>query len=108
MPQSVNVTSLTSTNITISWERVKCIERNSNVTGYVVTYSRTEDGNDLARAAGNPEMSTIIGTDPGNRIFTATGLIPRTSYTFSVSAMNSDNQNGVSISTTGSTSTPEG
>ncbi len=62
----------------------------------------------MSRAAGNLEMITITGTDPVNRIFTATGLIPRTSYTFSVSAMNSENQNGVSITTTGSTTTPEG
>ena len=62
----------------------------------------------MTRAAGNQEMTTITGTDHGNRIFTATGLIPRTSYTFSVSAMNSENQNGVSITTTGSTTTPEG
>ncbi len=62
----------------------------------------------MTREAGNLEMITISGTDLGNGIFTATGLIPRTSYTFSVSAMNSDNQNGVSIITTGSTATPEG
>ncbi len=62
----------------------------------------------MTRAAGNLEMTTITGTDPGNRIFTATGLIPRTSYTFSVSATNSDNQSGVSETTTGSTATPEG
>ena len=44
------------------------MDRNSEITGYTVTFG--------------PTTEPVTGTD--NRVFTATGLIPRTEYTFQV------------------------
>ena len=68
--QNLVVTSSNSTSITIQWEREECIERNSEITGYLVSPSYTTTS----------EM--ISGTDM--REYTAFGLIPRTRYAFTV------------------------
>ena len=48
---------------------MNCLDRNSEITRYSVTFG--------------PTNKTVTGTD--NRVFSATGLIPRTRYTFRVS-----------------------
>ena len=82
------------TSITISWERLDCLERNSDISGYMLTYSESETGSRPARQAGN--MVTISGTSDENRTFIVSGLTPQTEYTLTVSAINSDNMMGPS------------
>ena len=68
-PTSLRVTSTSSTTITIAWEPVSCVDRNTDITGYRVTYS--------GRNAGNVHEITT-----NNLEYEATGLIPRQNYTF--------------------------
>ena len=67
------VTSTTPFSIAIQWDEVRCHEENSEITGYSVRYLY------------GVVTTNVIGAS--NRMFTATGLIPRTSYTFEVAAV---------------------
>ena len=72
-----------STFITIQWDRVDCIERNSVITGYVVNY-------------GIGSLSVVVIVSGTNmREYTFSNLIPRTQYTFQVVPI-SNNGNGPS------------
>ena len=88
-PQSLTVTSTTPFSITIQWGEVECLEQNSEITGYSVRYET--------------RGMTANVTGASNRTFTATGLTPRTNYTFEVAAV-SDSGTGpyemVTIETT--------
>ena len=63
--QNLMVSSSNSTSVTIQWDRVECIERNSEITGYRVSYGSV--------------VETV-----SMRQYTASGLVPRTEYTFQV------------------------
>ena len=78
--QSLRVTSVNVTNITIQWDRVDCQQRNGGTDGYTVVYYPTS--NPYSRYA------TIPGVSDADRMFAVTGLPPRTSYmyTFQVQA----------------------
>ena len=73
-PQSLTVTSTTLFSITIQWGEVECLEQNSEITGYSVRYYGFRG-------------VTANVTGASNRMFTAPGLIPRTTYTFEVAAV---------------------
>ena len=47
-----------------------------------------------------------MGTDLADRVFTATGLIPRTTYTFNVMAVNSEGEVGPSATILANTEAP--
>ena len=79
-PQSVMMSSVTSSSVTVQWGRVSCIDRNSEITGYTVRYGQT----------GSTTIVMESGTSDSDRMFTASGLIPRTSYTFEVAAVSSE------------------
>ena len=79
-PPSVMMSSVTSSSITVQWDRVSCIDRNSEITGYTVRYGQTGSTTTV--------MELVSGTS--DRMFTASGLIPRTSYTFEVAAVSSE------------------
>ena len=81
-PQSVMMSSVTSSSITVQWGRVRCIDRNSEITGYTVRYDQT--------GSTTNDMESVSGTSDSDRMFTASGLIPRTSYTFEVAAVSSE------------------
>ena len=69
-PRSINI-STTSRNVSVSWRRIRCIERNGPITNYTV------------------ELGGVL--IPGvvvNRTFTASGLTPYTNYTFRVAGVN--------------------
>ena len=66
----------TSTNITVYWEAVECIESNGEIIGYMVSF-RKQNG-----AIVPSEMNVT------DRVFTATGLHPFTNYVFKVAAVN--------------------
>ena len=61
---------------------VLCVDRNGEVTGYTVRYAPTSYPDELRSDA-------VVG--PGNMIFTANNLIPRTNYTLAVQAYHSPN-----------------
>ena len=73
-PQSLTVTSTTLFSITIQWGEVECLEQNREITGYSVRYYGFRG-------------ATANVTGASNRMFTAPGLIPRTTYTFEVAAV---------------------
>ena len=101
-PQSVHVmmSSVTSSSITVQWGRVSCIDRNSEVTGYTVRYGQT--------GCTTTVMESVSATGDSDRIFTASGLIPRTSYTFQMAAVSSNSTGPFSTGTTVETSVFEG
>ena len=98
-PQSVMMSSVTSSSITVQWGRVSCIDRNSEITGYTVRYGQTGSTTTV--------MESVSGTSDSDRMFTASGLIPRTSYTFEVAAVSSEGSGpfstGTTVETPGST-----
>ena len=89
MPEALTVSSSDSMSIEISWDPVPCLQTNSEITGYTVTFGRTVSGSINKRQAVLEEMvENIVGTGPESRQFRAEGLLPRTGYTFDVRAVN--------------------
>jgi len=85
-PQMVTIVDITSANITIAWDAVSCIERNSMITGYVVYFTQTStSGNDSVMVAGTG--------DTGGRV-TINGLTPSTLYSIQVAAVNNNGNVG--------------
>ena len=83
----VRAVDVTSTRITIEWDAINCIERNSNITGYVVRYTPP--------SSGGTDSVTVAGAgDAGGRA-TIGGLAPSTQYSIRVAAVNSDGDVGV-------------
>ena len=99
-PTNLMVASITPTSITITWGRVPCEDRHVEITQYSGRYGPNR----------NLGIS-VIGTS--NRMFTATGLVPRTSYTFEVEAAHFNPTTfelfqGPSATVTGTTAVPTG
>ena len=67
------------------WWEVPCVDRNTEITDYGLSYSPTSDPNDVVG----------IRVDDDIRRFTATGLIPRTEYTVKVRAEHISLRGGV-------------
>ena len=84
----MDITTPNLTSITIIWDEVKCTDRNSDNIKYIIKYDGTN-------ATSNTHQ------------FTASRLLPSTTYTFQIAAMNS-NGTGPFDNITGSTSKPEG
>ena len=80
----VMATATGRTAISVQWERVDCIERNSDITGYMVSYGQ--------RGNGDSETRTVMGT--ADRTYTVMGLNASTEYFVMVAAMNSDGATG--------------
>ena len=103
----IAVDFFTASSIAISWGRVECLQRNSEITGYRVEYGRTES-NRPARQLMEMGVEDISGTEAANRRFMVTGLLPRRSYMFSVMAVNSEGQMGPPAEIIQTTATPGG
>ena len=73
-PQAVLAVATGSTSIFVQWDRVSCIHRNSEITGYTISYTRS---------GGNMH---IMGTTRSDRAYTITGLNETTIYTIMVAA----------------------
>ena len=71
--QSVNTNSFT-----VMWDREPCLSRNGADRHYVARYNST----------GSSDIIESRMVAISNRIFTATSLSPRTSYTFEVAFIN--------------------
>ena len=67
------------TVVFVSWERVDCIDRNSEISGYTVYYGPV---------GGTAVNDSVSGTN--HRTYTAVGLTPSTNYSIEVAAVNSD------------------
>ena len=87
--QNLAASVINSTAISIRWDRLSCINENSVVTGYNVTYSIVLNDENLEEVGGE-----MVG--PNILTYTATGLIPRSLYLFQVSAVNDQEVNGPS------------
>ena len=86
-PQSLREVETTSISVTIAWDAVSCIERNSIITGYVVRYTPpSTSGNDSVMVAGTGGAGGMVTID---------GLDPSTQYSIQVAAVNSDGNIGV-------------
>ena len=96
----MTMSSVTSSSITVQWGRVSCIDRNSEITGYSVRYGQTGSATTV--------MESVSGTSDSDRMFTASGLIPLTSYTFEVAAVSSEGTGPFSTGTAVETSVFEG
>ena len=79
-PLEVRALATSPISITIRWGRVPCINRNSNITGYMVRYSK--DG-------GRTVDVSVSGTGQSDRICTPTLLTPNTSYSIQVAGVSS-------------------
>ena len=86
------MSSVTYSSITVQWGRVSCIDRNSEITGYTVRHGQTGSTTTV--------MESVSGTSDSDRMFTASGLIPRTSYTFEVAAVSSEGTGPFNTGTT--------
>ena len=78
-PKSLNVSTMTSSSVTVQWEPVDCIHRNGDIIGYSVQYG--EQGGQSKQTVNVSGGATYEGT-----IF---GLHASTMYTIEVAAVNS-------------------
>jgi hypothetical protein len=88
-PESLNITASNLTSITITWDEVQCINRNSDITGYVIKFNGRSNTTNM-------------------RQFIASGLFPSTTYTFQIAAMSSNGTGQPFGSINASTSSPKG
>ncbi len=67
------------TSITVQWGAVPCIDRNSEITGYVLRYGEA--------SSDQREEAVIAGSGDKGGTSTITGLSPLTSYSIEVAAV---------------------
>ena len=77
-PEIINVSTVNPSIIHVSWGEVPCPQRNGEITGYIVEYSRRGGGMQTRVNVSRDEGSTSI-----------TGLDPFTEYIIRVAAVNS-------------------
>ena len=70
----------TATTIILTWDELNCVDRNGVITGYVIQYGITTFNTSV----------NVTGTSASDRTFTASGLVPLTTYMFRITAVNSD------------------
>ena len=80
-PTSVNISSVTSTSITVKWGTVDCIHRNGNITNYSVQYG-------IYKGVVEDRHARIISGDSGERLCLISGLTSSTNYFIEVAAVN--------------------
>ena len=68
LPSSINIPSITSGSVSVSWTEIECIERNGPITNYTVEFQEVR--------------GALIPGVVVNRTFTASGLTPYTDYNF--------------------------
>ena len=71
-PTNVRMTGVTSTSITVRWQKILCIKRNGDITGYIVRY-----GSETQSVSGGSVTETTISN-----------LTPSTTYNIEVAAVN--------------------
>ena len=88
-----------STNITVRWQRVRCSERRSEITRYILQYS-LEDSDRVTEVS-------VPGTSDSDRMYTANRLQLLSAYTFTIAAVNRAGQRGPNTTISAMTSAPE-
>ena len=88
-----------STNITVQWQRVRCTERRSEITHYILQYSL--EGSDRVTE------ERVQGTSDEDRMYTANRLQLQSAYTFTIAAVNSAGERGPNTTVIAMTSAPE-
>lgn len=85
----------------MQWQRVRCSERNSEITQYVLQYS--PEGSDKVKE------ESVLRTSDNNQMYTATvtRLQPLSRYAFTVAAVNADGEIGPNTTVTVTTTAPE-
>ena len=81
----VRVIAIGRTTVSVQWDRADCLLRNSDITGYRISYGRRGNESD-------GESETVVGTT--NQTYTVMGLSASTEYFVMVAAMNSDGVTG--------------
>ena len=98
-PQSLREVGTSPTNITVAWDAVNCIDRNSIIDGYEVRYTPpSTSGSDSVMVSGMGDVGGMI---------TIVGLTPFTRYSIRVAAVNRVGDVGV-LSAALSVATPSG
>ena len=90
-PNSVSVSKVTSSSITVQWGLVRCIDRNGDITDYRLR-AMTSEEDDRIETVGDVREATI------------SRLTPSTEYTVSVAAVNSQGIGPYSVGIVQSTS----
>ena len=80
----VNVSSVDSSSINISWGEVSCQHRNGEITGYVVVYRKVSSSGSEERRQTQEGMVIVNG-----QTATIDNLDPLTEYSVMVAAVNS-------------------
>ena len=79
-PQSLEATFVQSTEVSLNWREVPCVQQNGPITGYVVRYYATcGHGRDVQQTKSVVTTGSIID-----------GLTPNTEYAFQVAAVNTN------------------
>ena len=79
-PMEVTTVATNPDNIIIQWGLVPCMNRKSNITGYMVRYTT---------GGGSTVDVSVSGTGQSDRTYTATLLAPNASYSIQVAAVTS-------------------
>ena len=77
-PISVRESGVTSSNITLQWGAVDCIHHNGDITGYSVQYE--------VQGSGNAQSMNVSGGSVTE--VTISSLMPSTTYSIQVAAVN--------------------
>ena len=99
-PQSLTNTFVNDSSVTIQWNRVECLKRNSEITGYRMRYYQSPTS--------TAKEVNISGVMESDRMFTITGLNLNTSYEIEVMAVNRENQFGPPVNINVTTTIPKG
>ena len=93
-PEMVNVSSVQSSSIDVSWGEVLCPHRNGEITGYVIMYWKTRGEEEEGGGGGGEQMSRqtqeeMIMMDGHTCTVTIDDLDPLTEYSVMVAGVNS-------------------
>ena len=88
-PSSVTFGDSNLTSITVQWGEIPCSERNGEITGYTVEYSSTDP----------PHSGSLTVSGANTRTSVVGGLLPSTTYTFSVRAQGASSATATSGTT---------
>ena len=95
MIDNVRTIGATFSSVTLTWDKLDCVDRNGELTTYRIEYDTT--------------TSNITGNDTNTTTttFTVTGLNPNTTYMFRVAGVNS-NGTGIQSTTVYESTLPSG
>ena len=95
IPGPISFSDINMTSITLQWMELPCSDRNGEITGYTVEYISTTLP---------PHTNTVNVSGSSNTRLVVGGLLPHTSYIFSVRAQgdgNSDRATSTVVTATG-------